>query len=71
MNVQEFDELIKQRNRIREKIYIKLVGYINNNEYYEQLATIAHKAAIAYIKNSTILTNEELDKIAADTTICY
>ena len=71
MNVEEFEELIKLRNRIREKIYIRLVGYVNNNEYYEQLATIANKAAVAYIKNTTILTDKELDEIEANTAICY
>lgn len=71
MNVQEFEELIKLRNRIREEIYIRLAADMSNNKDYDDLFKEAHRTTIYYIKNATILTDEELDKIAADTTICY
>lgn len=63
MNIEEFDELIKLRNRIREEIYIKIVSNLDNNLEHKHIFIIAHEAAVAYISNAIYLTNKDIDDI--------
>lgn len=63
MNIEEFDELIKLRNRIREEIYIKIVSNLDNNLEHKHIFIIAHEAAVAYISNAIYLTDEDIDDI--------
>lgn len=71
MNVQEFEELIKLRNRIREEIYIRLAGDMSNNIDYEHLFNVAHKSAVAYISNAIYLTDKDIDDISGYVGVNY
>lgn len=64
MNVNEFDEFVNKRNKIREEIYIRLAADMSNNKTYDDLFEEAHKAAIAYLDNALCLTDKDVNDIS-------
>lgn len=71
MNIEEFNELIKLRNRIREEMYIKIVSNLDNNLEHKHIFIIAHEAAVAYISNALNLIDEDVNHIREYTEITY